>query len=542
MTRRLQFQVAGLVAIVLGYVAHFRLLDARIQDDAYISFRYARHLAQGQGLVWNIGERVEGYTNFLWTLLLAIPQFFSRTIDPLPFSRALSSFSGYAAMVLSFLLVRHLRPKARVLPLIPPVLLAGSWPFAINTMTGLETVFYGALLTGATFLLLRELDDLRYRGSSVLFALAALTRPEANLLSLFLFCLVAWTRRTEGKPVTQYCMRLGLPFLGLVGAHEIFRLAYYGEWVPNTYFAKFGIELPAGMPTRGSYLLDFFAKGFEPEGIAAFLVLLFAVLERQDLKARILLVGGLFGVLNVALGGPDFMIGFRYLVPYLPLLYVCTALGVHAVSQRVRKTPAKRSLEWAAFAVFFVSGIVGYSQSLEKLRPFEQLRYRVNADSNTALGHWLHDALPKDAVVVARDIGEIGYLSDLPLVDTTGLTDRSIARQSGNVLDRTLNVAEIFARNPSVFVFVSKSPRIGLGPQHAGAYSSPQSTRALLEDPRMAEQFVFFARYPSYDSLRKTNADRWIPVTRGDRQSTDSANTYYLEVYLRKDLAESLRK
>lgn len=41
-------------------------------DDAYISFRYALHLYQGHGLVWNPGERVEGYTNFLWVIIMAL--------------------------------------------------------------------------------------------------------------------------------------------------------------------------------------------------------------------------------------------------------------------------------------------------------------------------------------------------------------------------------------------------------------------------------------------------------------------------------------
>lgn len=41
-------------------------------DDAMISMRYARNLAEGYGLVWNPGERVEGYTNPLWTLWMAL--------------------------------------------------------------------------------------------------------------------------------------------------------------------------------------------------------------------------------------------------------------------------------------------------------------------------------------------------------------------------------------------------------------------------------------------------------------------------------------
>ena len=41
-------------------------------DDAYISYRYAENAAKGLGFVFNPGERVEGFTNFLWTLLLAV--------------------------------------------------------------------------------------------------------------------------------------------------------------------------------------------------------------------------------------------------------------------------------------------------------------------------------------------------------------------------------------------------------------------------------------------------------------------------------------
>jgi hypothetical protein len=50
-------------------VPHALLFDF-VSDDAYISFRYARNLAEHGQLVFNLGERVEGYTNFLWTVLL----------------------------------------------------------------------------------------------------------------------------------------------------------------------------------------------------------------------------------------------------------------------------------------------------------------------------------------------------------------------------------------------------------------------------------------------------------------------------------------
>ena len=62
------------VWIFVGFGVLLAWINRFVQDDAYISFRYARNLADGFGLVWNIGERVEGYTNFLWTLLM-VPAF-----------------------------------------------------------------------------------------------------------------------------------------------------------------------------------------------------------------------------------------------------------------------------------------------------------------------------------------------------------------------------------------------------------------------------------------------------------------------------------
>ncbi|MBK9263813.1 MAG: hypothetical protein IPM54_28920 [Polyangiaceae bacterium] len=541
MNRRFRLQVAALVALVLCYVAHFRLLDARIQDDAYISFRYARHLAQGKGLVWNVGERVEGYTNFLWTLLMSVPLAISEQLNPIAFARAVSSFAGYGSIVVTFLLVRHLSPKSRLLPLAAPAMLAGSFPFAINTMTGLETIFFASLLTIATFLLVLEQDDRRYRGSSVVYALAALTRPEAIGLFLFTFGIVAWSQRREGKSAKDYLQRLGLPFAGIVASHVLFRLAYYGEIVPNTYFAKFGVELPQGMPTRTSYLWDFLAKGLDPIGLTTLFVVIFAFIKWRDVRARIVLAGALYGFFNVAVSGADFMIGFRYFVPYLPLLYVAATLGAAALSECDKKAKAQRTIEMGTLALALVAGFFGYNYSYDKLRPFEQLRHRVNADSNTALGHWLAESLPKDAVVVARDIGEIGYLSDLHMIDMTGLTDREIARKPGNLLDRQLNVDDIFGRNPTAFVFVSRVPGPVQGPRRFAAYSSTHSTAAILDDPRMKDQYTFVARYPSYERLRKADDGSWQPVARGAGIPTDTMNTYFLEVYVRKDVASQLR-
>jgi hypothetical protein len=533
-------QLVALAAIVLGYAAHARLLDARFQDDAFISFRYARNLAEGAGLVWNPGERVEGYTNFLWTVLLAVPFFASRSVDPAVVARLVSVASGCAAMAASFLLVRRLAPRARVLPLVPPLLLAGNWAFCVNTVTGLETVFFGALLTVGTALLVVELGDLRFRGASIAFALAALTRPEAIGLFVVLTVLVALEHRGGGAPARRHLVLFVAPFAALVGAHEVFRLAYYGALVPNTFVAKVGAGLPAGMGTRASYAWGFLAKGMDLLGVFSALAVLFAVARVRLAAARIVVAAALFGFASLALSGPDFMIGYRYLVPYLPLLYACTALGAAVVVDRVRRRDETSSGLEVEAALLVVAGFacakwVGYSR--EVVRPFEELRRRVIADTSQVLGEWLGARLPAATLVVTLDIGELGYRSRLPILDISGLTDRAIARRPGNLLDRDLDLDDVFGREPGAFVLISRRPGPNKGPGPSLAYWPPRASRALLADPRMREGFVFAGRWPDYDRLAPDASGSWTPLGDGEHASGEKQSSYFLELYLRKDVA-----
>src|SRR5262245_60209180 len=68
-------------AVALGFTVVFFRRWQFVIDDAFISLRYARNLATGHGLVYNAGERVEGYTNFLWALFLALPHLLH--VDPI---------------------------------------------------------------------------------------------------------------------------------------------------------------------------------------------------------------------------------------------------------------------------------------------------------------------------------------------------------------------------------------------------------------------------------------------------------------------------
>src|SRR5438046_1501989 len=60
--------LAPLGAAALAHIVYLHVM----YDDAFITYRYAENLARGLGLVYNPGERVEGYSNFLWTLMMAV--------------------------------------------------------------------------------------------------------------------------------------------------------------------------------------------------------------------------------------------------------------------------------------------------------------------------------------------------------------------------------------------------------------------------------------------------------------------------------------
>ena len=92
--RRRALVTAALLLLALVHGWHFR---QHLTDDAFIPFRYLANLFAGHGLVYNPGERVWGYTNFLWIALLAPP--IAGGIDPLAAARALGLLSNAVVLV-----------------------------------------------------------------------------------------------------------------------------------------------------------------------------------------------------------------------------------------------------------------------------------------------------------------------------------------------------------------------------------------------------------------------------------------------------------
>jgi len=213
-------------------------------DDAFISFRYARNLLEGHGLVFNPGERVEGYTNFLWVLELAAlwKAFGLRPENAAPWLSVACTIGTFAAVVWWAARIPGLRRRGLV-TWMALGLLCTSATFAVWTSGGgLETRQFTLLVVAAVVYLSVHADSrLGLLGASLSLAAAAYTRPEGLLIAACCFGWFVVQRIVAGRRLRLDLRELGwlmLPFVVLVGAHFLFRHGYYGEWLPNTYHAK----------------------------------------------------------------------------------------------------------------------------------------------------------------------------------------------------------------------------------------------------------------------------------------------------------------
>lgn len=386
-----------------------------LTDDAFISFRYARNLSHGFGLVFNPGfERVEGYSNFLWVLLLAGLDRLGLVPERGALVLSVAATIALWATVAWFALRGALGPRARWLVLVPVVCLAATRSVAVWSTGGLETRWFEMLVVAGALRLVVEVDA-RRRGerpravSPWLFALATWTRPDGLLLACAAFVTAAlWLRRSR-VGLGDFA-RGWVPFVALVGGHVLFRRLYYGAWLPNTYYAKVDGRWAweTGLPYVGAFALEYAAYLWIP-------LLVMAVVGHR--ARRSLFVPVLFASLILphaayvaAIGGDHFE--FRPLSLYFPFLFLLLADGARHAFDRPRLAAAAA----ANLGLILVGLWVIPWQSHRQFPPDYRSGFPGREESDEARA-WLSPAgdpvlgLPVVRSIVAADRRLLGYLS-----------------------------------------------------------------------------------------------------------------------------------
>lgn len=452
--------VAAGVVVLAARVAAFAGDEGRhfLLDDAFISFRYARNLADGLGLVFNEGERVEGYTNFLWTVMLAAAARLGFDIVSTSVVLALLSTIGTIVVLAAFGRILFAgRPHAPVLIAIAPLLFALFGGQSRYVMSGMETSFFVLLVTLGVYLAVAAGRPL---AGGLVFAAAALTRPEGALFFgvVLLFQLTfARPRVSERLPAAGWLLGA---FAAVVAPYIWWRIGYYGSPLPNSFYVKSGGEITELLLRRGwAHLV--FAVQQSALLLPAIVAVAGIVLRRERLW---FVVGGLTAAAaaEVILVGGDFQFFFgpRLLMPVLPCVYLATAAGVAALAERVTVRPALRLLT-AVGLTGILAVYIGWN-SWPARDP--NLQYVTSINQGwTELGKWLKAHAEPDAVVAVGAVGRIPYYSGHRTIDMLGLTDPHIGRRditlgAGMPGHEKYDTPYVLGRKPDYVIFVLLGP------------------------------------------------------------------------------------
>lgn len=447
----------GLVAVAAVVLIWHSLRFDFVTDDAFISFVYAKNLAEHGALVFNLDERVEGYTNFLWTLLLALGM--KLRVAPELSSRVLGTLCACLGLFACARLSRCIRrtESYSAWDALPAFVLAGISGYACWASGGLETQLFTLLVTlgGAEYIatLLRDegaddaasdatndatsdAADRKHLLLTALFlGLAALTRPEG-----FLFFGLAGLHRVGTMirarrfiPSRAELAAVGL-FLLLTVPHLLWRRWYYGYWVPNTFYIKSSGGRAAWQ--QGAYYLFAFARDlklFVLPGLWALGLLRAA----PPAEHRAYLRAGTFTILCTAVFllyvlsvGGDFMGLYRFVLPIVPLNVVCGALGIWQL------TRGSQAAALAPVAFLIAHGVNTYFVDRHALtfigadRGIDTPGYlRYYTEDRAAIGRWLGKNVQPDDYQVVGGAGAQVYYAGIRALDSFGLSDAYVAHK-----------------------------------------------------------------------------------------------------------------
>lgn len=468
---------AALLALAALATAHFAAIGPWVVDDAAIAWAYSRNWASGEGLVPFVGgERIEGYSDFLWVALIAVAERVG--VDAWIAAKFLSSAMGVLTVPLVYGIAAAAFPRRGVLAgLLAAACFATDTQVAVFGASGLENALFSFLLALGLAGAVRESRDGGVPWSALAFLGIAVTRPEGIAYAAIAggaALLRAERSRAGASRIATWLALFWVPF----AAYHAVRYAYFAWPFPMTYYAKVRTSPTKMFDARSSgwgYLLGYlhelgrlwflallplgrlslstdrvllglvFAGGaalgflpfWPPVAFACGWIALGAVLVLPGLADRgargvsaLTWALGLCSVLFSLYAQGDWMGSYRWLsfaaVPLAVVLGSAVAQGYDAVAAQVGPRPAAGAAAVAALAWVATNGrhTARYAAAPD-INPFS-VRERVAQ----AEGYWrrLHDdSRPR---IMTIDMGGFLWFSPYELMDYVGLCDVTYARQS----------------------------------------------------------------------------------------------------------------
>jgi arabinofuranosyltransferase len=416
------------------------------QDDAYISYRYVANYLNGDGLVYNIGERIEGITNFGWTIFMIFLGILGA--DFAWWSNVVGALFGAGVIVLTFLIGERLFGREGwVYTAVATLLLGANQSLAYWSVSGLETGAFAFVALLSLLLYLR-------RSWLLIFALAMAVwlRPEGAVVTALL--ILAEVMQTRSWPrFTFACAALAfivsLPFVG-------FKLWYYGSILPNPFYAKTSFDLEQlknGLEYAGEYSQHYAVYYV---GLAALIAPLL-LWKQTSGKVKTLWFFTVGYFVYVILIGGDVLKVHRFFLPVFGPMALLMLLAIWTLLKRFRfATQYLILLPVAAgmlASTYFLPKDVVFHYNRNEKAFTHKMQFKARA---------LKEADPSNFSVAVATIGIFGYeLLGHDIIDLVGLTDSTIARYSEDPIpgmettwkEQKHNTRYLLTRAPNYIMF-----------------------------------------------------------------------------------------
>ncbi len=487
-------------------------------DDVFITFRVAENVAHGDGFAYNVGDFVEGYSNWLWVTILsgaASIGFNQQTnlFSLLWFAKGVSFAFGCINLILIYFLSKKffISESSHGFEIVPFLIAASSGAFAFWSMSGMETnlctFFY--LLASIQIVNLFQWKD-EYRNvplhSYFLLALAllgmVLTRPEPILhVTAIVFILLFSLSRHERS---RFFLGTILPFAIGFGLFLLWRWMTYHDLLPNTFYAKtFGGWTRLLLAVK----YTFSAFGFIAGPAILFFVLPIIQFKAQKKEVRFLVAMTALTIIFVLYSSGDAMPGYRFFIPVSGYIGIICAKGFEMSFNALTRLGYLPKISFAA-ASLIITLLIG-------VRTFEdrthirgtqpdmasgfKVQTGVSLPEHIVIAEWVATNAPGRVHIATGEAGIIGYRNlDMVLLDCNGLMDKNIARARKNLA--TIPINTILDQKPEYVIL----PGIVQKDIHLiDASAVVYYTGAFLASTRFKQEYKLCFQYFSFGVYKR---------------------------------------
>ena len=437
--------IAGLAAVAFALCSvvvarsHF-VVDGRPQftliDDAMISMRYARNLARGDGLVWNVGEPpIEGFTNLGYTLLM-VPGFALGDGLLSRYLPVLLTISGFVATVLiTVAIARAIWPSSRTVPVAAGAMVALNFGLIFWSARGMEVPLVTAAVLGMTLMYIRWRESRIPRQlwlGAICGAVAVTLRMDALAVVLAVAAWLIASERLAGRSVRRTLIAVAVPSVACI-VILAFQGLYFGDPLPNTYRLKVEGVSAIDRILVGLHVL---IRNAAPELFVLLLLgpVLLAYHSRQMLRNANVVVLGLIAAVSVGysiwVGGdyaePEVHAPNRFILVGIPGLCILAAGGSAAAIRQLFPAPRSRAVALGATVVAVATILAPNFYNLGQL-VLGDIPLLRSDNSKAAFAIRAHKILLPDTTIASHPAGQLPYYTDLRHIDLLGKSDRRVA-------------------------------------------------------------------------------------------------------------------